>query len=37
MNMLADIVRAERLTSVVDIGANPINGDPPYKAMLKAG
>jgi FkbM family methyltransferase len=27
----------ERLTEIVDIGANPIDGDPPYKAMLKAG
>jgi FkbM family methyltransferase len=26
-----------RLTEVVDIGANPIDGDPPYKAILKEG
>jgi len=26
-----------RLTEIVDIGANPIDGDPPYKAMLQAG
>jgi FkbM family methyltransferase len=26
-----------RLTEIIDIGANPIDGDPPYKAMLKAG
>src|SRR5262249_23728291 len=26
--------RPERLTAVVDIGANPIDGDPPYKGML---
>lgn len=25
----------ERLTAVVDIGANPIGGDPPYKPMLE--
>lgn len=31
---LADFLRAERLTAVVDIGANPIDGDPPYKKML---
>src|SRR5206468_2931463 len=23
------------LTSIVDIGSNPIDGDPPYKAMLR--
>ena len=27
----------ERLTEVVDIGANPIDGEPPYKPMLQAG
>src|SRR6266571_2114563 len=32
---LVDLVRPDRLTSVVDIGANPIDGDPPYKAMLQ--
>ena len=26
-----------RLSEIVDIGANPIDGDPPYKAMLGAG
>ncbi len=26
-----------RLTEIVDIGANPIDGDPPYKPMLEAG
>lgn len=33
---VADILRPERLTAVVDIGANPISGDgaPPYKVML---
>ncbi len=31
---LAGILRTDRLTAVVDIGANPIDGDPPYKAML---
>lgn len=29
------LLAPERLTSVVDIGANPIGGDPPYKPMLK--
>jgi FkbM family methyltransferase len=32
---LADLVRPARLTHVVDIGANPIDGDAPYKAMLE--
>ena len=32
-----DLVCCSRLTAIVDIGANPIDGDPPYKAMLEAG
>lgn len=32
-----DILQPERITEVVDIGANPIDGDPPYKPMLAAG
>ena len=32
---LANLLRPSRLTSVVDIGANPIDGDPPYKLMLQ--
>lgn len=28
------LLKPQRLTAVVDIGANPIDGDPPYKAML---
>jgi FkbM family methyltransferase len=32
---LVDLLRPQRLTSVVDIGANPIDGDPPYKKMLQ--
>jgi FkbM family methyltransferase len=33
---LAALIRPERLTAVVDIGANPLNSDgaPPYKPML---
>jgi FkbM family methyltransferase len=31
---LASLLRADRLTAVVDIGANPIDGEPPYKRML---
>ncbi|MBR0871347.1 FkbM family methyltransferase [Bradyrhizobium tropiciagri] len=31
------LLAPQRLTAVVDIGANPIGGDPPYKAMLQKG
>ena len=31
---LTELLRPERLTAVVDIGANPIDSDPPYKRML---
>lgn len=31
---LSDLLCPERLTAVVDIGANPIDSDPPYKRML---
>jgi FkbM family methyltransferase len=31
---LFDLLRPERLTSVVDIGANPLETAPPYKPML---
>lgn len=34
---LLDLVRPTRPTHVVDVGANPIDGDPPYKGMLEAG
>ena len=34
---LFDLLRPDHLTAVVDIGANPIDGDPPYKGMLAAG
>src|SRR5271170_498594 len=34
---VSDLVCCSRLTAVVDIGANPIDGDPPYKEMLQAG
>jgi len=33
----AAIIAPDRLTRVVDIGANPIDGAPPYKPMLDAG
>lgn len=31
------MIKPERLTHVVDVGANPIDGDPPYKQMLADG
>jgi FkbM family methyltransferase len=37
MDLLTEILEPDRLTAVVDVGANPIDGDPPYKAMLVAG
>jgi FkbM family methyltransferase len=32
-----ELLAATRPTAVVDIGANPIDGDPPYAPMLAAG
>jgi FkbM family methyltransferase len=32
-----ELLAATRRTAVVDIGANPIDGDPPYAPMLAAG
>ena len=32
-----DLLAPQRLTEVVDVGANPIDGDPPYARMLLAG
>ena len=37
MDLLAEILAPTRPTAIVDVGANPIDGDPPYKAMLAAG
>lgn len=34
---LAALLALERPTEVVDVGANPIDGEPPYRAMLAAG
>lgn len=34
---LLDLVEPTRPTHVVDVGANPIDGDPPYRGMLEAG
>ncbi|GJF10166.1 hypothetical protein NGTWS0302_31680 [Mycolicibacterium cyprinidarum] len=32
-----DLLAPQRLTDVVDVGANPIDGEPPYMPMLAAG
>lgn len=32
---LSALLQPARLTEVVDIGANPIDGDPPYKGMMQ--
>ncbi len=32
---LVDLLQPARLTSIVDIGANPIDGEAPYKEMLQ--
>jgi FkbM family methyltransferase len=37
MDLLTEILSPARLTAVVDVGANPIDGEPPYKRMLAAG
>lgn len=37
MDLLSEILAPARPTVVVDVGANPIDGDPPYKRMLAAG
>jgi FkbM family methyltransferase len=37
MDFLTQILAPTRPTGIVDVGANPIDGDPPYKAMLAAG
>jgi FkbM family methyltransferase len=35
-DLLLNLLRAKRLTAVVDVGANPIDGgDPPYKNLLQ--
>jgi FkbM family methyltransferase len=37
MDLLTQILAPARATAVVDVGANPIDGEPPYLAMLTAG
>lgn len=36
-DFLSSLVQVHRLTHVVDVGANPIDGDPPYFQMLTEG
>lgn len=36
-DFLFNLLSPERLTHITDVGANPIEGDPPYKHMLKSG
>jgi hypothetical protein len=37
MATLRDILSPSRLTSIVDVGANPIDSHPPYRRMLEEG
>lgn len=37
MKRLSELLGLEHLTQVVDIGASPIDGVPPYKGLLDAG
>jgi len=36
-DLLSELLRTHRPTAIVDIDANPIDGDPPYKPMLQKG
>ena len=36
-DVLLNLLAPHRLTHVVDVGANPIDGEPPYKDMLAKG
>jgi FkbM family methyltransferase len=37
VDALFGLLGPERLTAVVDVGSNPIDGDPPYKTMFEQG
>ncbi|HEY2449273.1 MAG TPA: FkbM family methyltransferase [Mycobacterium sp.] len=37
MTTFRDLLSPSRLTHIVDVGASPIDGDPPYKSMLAEG
>lgn len=34
---LHEVLAPQRLTAVVDVGANPVDGEPPYRALLDRG
>ena len=34
-DMLLVLLSPQRLTAVVDVGANPIDGETPYKSLLE--
>lgn len=34
---IIELLKPKRITEIVDIGANPIDGAPPYEMMLKCG
>ncbi len=36
-DVISNLLQMDRLTEIVDIGANPIDGQPPYKPMIDAG
>lgn len=36
MHQLFNLLQPQHLTEIVDIGANPIDGDPPYKILLQS-
>ena len=35
--LLNEVLTPERLTGIVDVGANPVDGEPPYQQMLTKG
>ena len=37
LHELNELLGVSRRTQVVDIGANPIDGEPPYQNLLKEG
>jgi FkbM family methyltransferase len=37
IDAISQLLGPSRLTAIVDVGANPIDGDPPYKTMLQKG
>jgi FkbM family methyltransferase len=36
-DFLSELIKPDRLVSVVDVGANPIDGAPPYRPLLSEG